>query len=205
MIWPLLGGLGQGCFVLRFLVQWRAAERAGRSVAPRSFWWLSLCGALLMALYTVAGEQTLLAGGYLASAWIYARNLRLRADASPRPLSRILPEVAAVLAILALSALLGVADARALGISRSWLAVLMIGQLLWSARFVVQWIESERRGESRLPSLFWWLSLAGNALLLAYSIQLGDLVLICAFALGPIVQIRNLVLGEQLMPRELAR
>jgi len=195
-----LGWLGQACFALRFLVQWHAAERAGRSVAPRSFWWLSLAGALLMALYTSEARQLVLAGGFLASAWIYARNLLLRGGADPRALTRLLPETAAVLGILAWCFAAGVADARSAGLPRVWLAILVTGQLLWTARFALQWLASERSGRSHLPRSFWWLSLAGNALLLAYALFLADPLLIAAFAFGPFVQVRNLVLGER--PRE---
>src|SRR5262249_8711347 len=82
-----IGALGQGCFALRTLLQWQAAERAGRSVAPRSFWWLSLFGALLMLIFSALRGESVLAGGYAASAWIYARNLSLRPEAAPRALS----------------------------------------------------------------------------------------------------------------------
>ncbi|MEZ5974206.1 MAG: lipid-A-disaccharide synthase N-terminal domain-containing protein [Planctomycetota bacterium] len=41
------------------------------------------------------------------------------------------------------------------------------GQLIWTSRFVLQWLASERRGESHFPVYFWWLSLLGNGMLLA--------------------------------------
>ncbi len=47
---------------------------------------------------------------------------------------------------------------------------------------------------SHFPPTSWWLSLLGNALLLAYTIQLGDFKLIVGYLVGPVVQIRNLVL-----------
>lgn len=197
MIWPVLGGLGQVCFVLRVYVQWRAAEQAGRSIAPRSFWWLSLGGALGMAIYSADAQQAVLAGGYLASAWIYARNLALRGDESPRRLARILPEIALVVSILALSGVAGIADARSAATPPIWIYVLLLGQLLWSSRFLLQWLASERSGRSHLPEHFWWLSLAGNGLLLAYSLHLADLLLVCAFAFGPVAQVRNLVLARR--------
>ena len=192
MTLPLLGAAAQLCFVLRSVVQWRAAERAGRSIVPRSFWWLSLGGALGMALYTAAGETTLLAGGFLASAWIAARNLRLQAGAVPASRGA---EMAVVIGILVLSALIASADTPVT--APAWLAVLWLGQLLWSTRFAVQWIQSERIGASHLSPAFWRLSLAGNALLLAYALHVSDLVLVCAFAPGPLFQIRNLVLSAR--------
>ena len=193
LIGGAIGALGQGCFVLRTLLQWQAAERAGRSVAPRSFWWWSLAGALLMLVFSVDRSETVLAGGYAASAWIYARNLSLRADTAPRALSDRWIEIAFVSSLLVLPAIAqGMSDAAP---SPAWYAVVCLGQLLWSSRFAVQWLHSERIGESGFPRLFWWLSLAGNGLLLAYALHRRDGVLIAAFAFGPIAQVRNLVLA----------
>ena len=75
-----------------------------------------------------------------------------------------------------------------------WLTIGIVGQTLWTARFLVQWWSTERAGASHFPRLFWWLSLSGNALLLAYAIHLRDAVYIAGFVPGPIVQIRNLML-----------
>ena len=78
--------------------------------------------------------------------------------------------------------------------SNAWLACAIVGQGIWSSRFVVQWWYTERKGLSHFPPTFWWLSLAGNSLLLAYTIQTGDPKLIVGYLMGPVVQIRNLVL-----------
>ena len=68
------------------------------------------------------------------------------------------------------------------------------GQALWSSRFVVQWMLSEREARSHLPEAFWWISLSGNSLLLSYAIYLRDPVWIAGLALGPVVQVRNLMI-----------
>jgi 4-amino-4-deoxy-L-arabinose transferase len=193
LIGGAIGALGQGCFVLRTLLQWQAAERAGRSVAPRSFWWWSLAGALLMLVFSVDRGEAVLAGGYAAGAWIYGRNLSLRADPAPSALSDRWVEIAFVSSLLVLPAI-----AQGLGNdapSPAWYAVLCLGQLCWSSRFAVQWLHSERIGESAFPRVFWWLSLAGNGLLLAYAIHRREPILIAAFAFGPIAQVRNLALA----------
>ncbi|MEZ5974205.1 MAG: lipid-A-disaccharide synthase N-terminal domain-containing protein [Planctomycetota bacterium] len=65
-VWAWIGWLGNIAFFSRFFVQWLASERAGHSVAPRSFWWLSLTGSLSLGEYTfVKGEPVLLAGHVL--------------------------------------------------------------------------------------------------------------------------------------------
>jgi lipid-A-disaccharide synthase-like uncharacterized protein len=78
--------------------------------------------------------------------------------------------------------------------SRAWLAVGVIGQLLFASRFLVQWIASERRRQSVVPPSFWWLSLGGAALLLAYALYRVDPVFILGQAFGFVVYARNLVL-----------
>lgn len=197
MIWVILGWLGQAAFFSRFLVQWHASERAGRSVAPPLFWWLSLVGSLLVASYTIAAREPVLAGGYFANGWVYARNLRIAYAPQRRRRRWLLIEGTLLGLLLAISWAAGVQEARAGSTTPFWLGVSIAGQLLWSGRFLVQWIASERSGRSHFPALFWWLSLAGNVLLLAYALHRRDPLLICAFALGPVVQIRNLMLGQQ--------
>ena len=78
--------------------------------------------------------------------------------------------------------------------SKLWLAVGLLGQLLFTSRFLVQWVASERRRQSVVPTAFWWLSLGGAALLLAYAIYRRDPVFILGQAFGFVVYTRNLVL-----------
>jgi lipid-A-disaccharide synthase-like uncharacterized protein len=75
-----------------------------------------------------------------------------------------------------------------------WLIIGFVGQALFSARFLVQWIVSERKGESVVPVLFWYFSLAGGLTLLAYAIYKQDPVFILGQGAGAFVYIRNLVL-----------
>ena len=77
------------------------------------------------------------------------------------------------------------------------LVVGAVGQSVWSSRFVVQWYLSEREGHSHFPQAFWWISLVGNTLLLTYAVRLGDPVWIAGLCLGPVVQIRNLMLIQR--------
>jgi lipid-A-disaccharide synthase-like uncharacterized protein len=78
--------------------------------------------------------------------------------------------------------------------SKLWLAIGFGGQLLFTSRFLVQWIASERRRQSIVPTAFWWLSLGGASLLLAYAIWRRDPVFILGQAFGFIVYTRNLIL-----------
>jgi lipid-A-disaccharide synthase-like uncharacterized protein len=69
-----------------------------------------------------------------------------------------------------------------------------IAQGLFSARFLVQWIASERRRKSVVPHAFWYFSVAGGALLLAYAIHRKDPVFIVGQGAGLVVYLRNLQL-----------
>ena len=81
-----------------------------------------------------------------------------------------------------------------LDVSKIWLAVGLLGQACFSARFLVQWIASERRRKSVIPVQFWHFSLVGGIVLLAYAIHRKDPVFILGQAAGLVVYIRNLYL-----------
>lgn len=75
-----------------------------------------------------------------------------------------------------------------------WIGAGFLGQILFTSRFLVQWVASERRGESVIPLAFWWLSLVGGATLLCYALWRGDPVFIAGQGAGLIVYVRNLTL-----------
>ena len=75
-----------------------------------------------------------------------------------------------------------------------WLYLGFAGQLLFGLRFIVQWVASERKGESIIPIYFWYLSLVGGMILLAYAIFRRDPVFILGQCTGFIVYTRNLML-----------
>jgi lipid-A-disaccharide synthase-like uncharacterized protein len=73
-----------------------------------------------------------------------------------------------------------------------WLVIGFAGQLLFSARFIVQWVSSERRKRSVVPLAFWYFSLAGGATLFSYAVHIGDPVFILGQSLGVLIYSRNL-------------
>ena len=75
-----------------------------------------------------------------------------------------------------------------------WLGIGFLGQALFSARFVIQWLASERMRRSVVPHAFWWFSLAGGVTLLAYALWRGDPVFVLGQGLGLFVYLRNLML-----------
>ncbi|MCC7051809.1 MAG: lipid-A-disaccharide synthase N-terminal domain-containing protein [Gemmatimonadaceae bacterium] len=78
--------------------------------------------------------------------------------------------------------------------SSIWLAVGFLGQSLFSARFIVQWLVSEKRRKSVTPVAFWYFSLAGGIILLAYAVHKRDTVFMVGQATGLLVYARNLML-----------
>jgi len=75
-----------------------------------------------------------------------------------------------------------------------WVALGFVGQAFFFSRFVVQWVAAERRGESVVPTAFWYLSIAGGLILLAYAIKQEDPVFIAGQSVGAFVYVRNLML-----------
>ena len=73
-----------------------------------------------------------------------------------------------------------------------WLIVGFAAQMLFSARFLVQWIASERMRKSIVPEAFWYFSFAGGAMLLTYAVYRQDPVFIMGQAFGLIVYSRNI-------------
>lgn len=75
-----------------------------------------------------------------------------------------------------------------------WVIVGLVGQTFFFMRFFVQWIASEKRGESIIPHAFWYFSIGGSLILLAYSIHREDPVFILGQSVGTVIYVRNLVL-----------
>lgn len=73
-----------------------------------------------------------------------------------------------------------------------WVIVGLGAQLLFSMRFIIQWIASEKQRRSVVPELFWWFSISGGLTLLAYAIHRQDPVFILGQALGVVIYVRNL-------------
>ena len=80
------------------------------------------------------------------------------------------------------------------GDTLTWIIIGFMGQALFSARFIVQWLASERVKRSIIPTAFWYFSLAGGLTLLAYAIHKRDPVFIAGQGLGVFVYLRNLYL-----------
>lgn len=74
----------------------------------------------------------------------------------------------------------------------TWVMVGLTGQLLFTARFLVQWFASEREKRSVIPVAFWYFSLAGGMVLFTYACWRGDRVFILGQSMGLVIYMRNL-------------
>ena len=72
-----------------------------------------------------------------------------------------------------------------------WLIVGFVGQALFSMRFILQWVQSEREGRSVIPLAFWYFSVAGSLVLLVYAIHRADPVFILGQSAGIVIYLRN--------------
>jgi len=78
-----------------------------------------------------------------------------------------------------------------------WVLFGFLGQAAFSARFLVQWIVSEKKKESTIPIVFWYLSLVGGFILFIYALHQRDLVFSVGQGSGVVVYLRNLILIQR--------
>lgn len=73
-----------------------------------------------------------------------------------------------------------------------WATVALVGQFIFGARFVLQWIASEYKKKSYVPTAFWFISLAGSLILLSYAVHIKNPVFMLGFSLNTLIYFRNL-------------
>ena len=206
LLYPL-GFLSALAFGARFLVQWAQSEWQGRSIVTPLFWQISLLGNLLLVVHSIFQLQVhicLIQGCNTVIAW---RNLNLLQQKRP-PVSFfavISVMIASTLLILTIFALHGDISwfripiapwqsSPAAQVSLSWHLIGFFGTALFSLRFWVQWWEAERAHKSQLTTTFWWLSIIGALIALAYALRIQDSVNLIGPLLGLVPYIRNLML-----------
>ena len=73
-----------------------------------------------------------------------------------------------------------------------WATVALVGQVIFGGRFILQWIVSEYKRRSHVPTAFWFMSLAGSLILLGYSVHIKNPIFMLAFSLNTLIYVRNL-------------
>lgn len=193
-----IGFLAQGFFSARVLVQWILSERARRVLSPSLFWIFSLAGAYLLCLYGWLRDDFAIVLGQFIAYYVYLWNLN--AKGVWRRIPMVLRLVLLLTPVVAICLVLGNAGAffdRFLNNADVplWLVVYgSAGQVLFTLRFVYQWLYCRRAGESRLPAGFWIISLAGSLSIVSYAIIRLDPVLIVGQSFGLVAYTRNLII-----------
>ncbi len=76
-LWIAFGLMGNLAFFSRFLLQWVASERAGRSYIPVAFWYLSIAGSVILLIYAIHRKDPVFTLAFLPNCVVYVRNLML--------------------------------------------------------------------------------------------------------------------------------
>jgi len=194
----VIGFLAQGLFSSRILLQWIISEKHKKVLSPNLFWEISLFASCLLFVYGYLRDDFAIMLGQVMTFYIYVRNIQLEKGWQKFPKwLRIFIYFFPVL-ILIYGYNNNVLDGINLFQNESIpLGLMMLGivsHVLFTLRFVYQWIYSEIRQKSLLPLGFWLLSLAGSLLIFIYAIFRLDLVLFIGHLSGIIIYSRNLFL-----------
>lgn len=198
-LWLTIGLLAQVAFSARFGLQWLLSERARRSLLPVHFWTFSVIGSVLLLAYACHRRDPVIASGQLLGLGIYLRNIQLLSRAS----GRAIPAFGAWLLLAAAASSIGLLshavplNAITASSEPTWMLLGFVGQALFTGRFVVQLVYSEKAQASVNPVIFWYLSMSGSLLLLGYALHTGDIVIILGQSFGLLVYLRNLHLFRQ--------
>lgn len=201
----LIGLLAQALFSARILVQWILSERAKRVVSPTIFWFLSFIASFIFFIYGWMREDFSIMLGQVIGYYVYIWNLSIKGLLSNLPkwlrtatlsIFIAIPFCATVTLALNNDNLISTLfENESLPI---WLLIWgSAGQVIFSLRFIYQFIYSKRRQESILPSGFWIISLVGSSLIVSYGIVRLDPILILGQGIGFISYTRNLILWRK--------
>ncbi len=195
-----VGFIAQLLFMSRMIVQWLKSEKAGIPLSPTLFWEMSIMGALFFFLYGILRNDFAIVFGQTIVYFIYLRNLYFK------KLWTKLHSLIRWIFILLPFTVTGYLLSSSPGnwhdmVSNSpipdWLILWgSLGQLIFTLRFVVQWIESEKQSQSVLSNTFWTISLVGSLMILSYAILRKDPVLLIGQLFGSFLYLRNLMLAH---------
>lgn len=193
-----IGFLAQLLFSGRLILQWILSEKSKKVLTPAIFWKLSLFASFLLFVYGYLREDFAIMLGQALTYFIYIRNLQLQGEwkKAPKTLQTFLWIFPVLLVIYSYNN--NTYDIAKLFKNDSiplWLLLLgSFAQIVFTLRFVYQWIYSEKRKESVLPFGFWLLSLIGSGMILTYAVLRRDPVLLLGHFLGSVIYIRNIII-----------
>lgn len=193
-----LGFVAQILFFTRTIAQWFKSEQQGEVISPIIYWQISLGGSILMLTYGILRNDFAIVLGQFIVYGIYIRNLQLKhawnaMHTVAKGLSVLVPLVYLGWLIFG-----GSNNFSSILNNKDVPLYLMIwgsaGQIIFTFRFVYQWIYSESRKNSVLPLGFWIISTIGSLMIFTYAIYRLDPVLFAAHSLGLFIYFRNILL-----------
>lgn len=194
----IIGFLAQALFSARILVQWVLSEKAKRVVSPTIFWVLSIIASYLLFIYGWLRNDFAVMLGQVISYYIYIWNLN---EKGVWCRSNLLLRLIIILTpIIGLSYILSDWDLfvqqclNTPQISTFLVIYGSLGQVIFTLRFVYQFLYSKKHEQSILPAGFWTISLIGSTIIISYGILRLDPVLILGQSFGLAAYIRNLTL-----------
>ncbi|MGN1215606.1 MAG: lipid-A-disaccharide synthase N-terminal domain-containing protein [Candidatus Cryptobacteroides sp.] len=196
-----IGFLAQLFFTARTLIQWLCSEKSRHNESPSGYWIFSVLGSWTMFFYGVLRNDFAIILGQIISYYVYLWNLGAKGL-----WKKIVPVVKAVLVVTPLVAILllmwngtDFADKFLHNDEVPWGLMIFgsAGQVIFTLRFVYQWLYSRKRHSSELPAGFWVTSLIGSSVIVAYGIFRKDPVLVLGQSFGLVAYIRNLVIGRR--------
>lgn len=195
----MVGFVAQLLFSGRLILQWLLSEKHKKVLTPSTFWWLSLIASFLLFVYGYLREDFAIMLGQTLTYFIYIRNLQLQGEweRNPKFLRWFLWMFPVLIVVYAYNN--GDYDIDKLFNNEDiplWLLLLgSIAQIIFTLRFIYQWVYSERRKKSSLPLGFWMLSLTGGLMILGYAVLRRDPVLFIGHIMGVFIYIRNMKLS----------
>lgn len=196
-----IGFAAQLLFSARLLLQWIASEKQRKVLTPSNFWKVSLFASFLLFVYGYLRNDFAIMLGQALTYFIYIRNMQLQKEwlKMSRWLRIFLYIFPVILLIYSYNN--NTYDIQKLFFNENiplWLLYLGSGaQVIFTFRFIYQWIYSERVKESVLPLGFWILSFTGASLILVYAILRKDPVLFVGHLMGSIIYVRNMILSQK--------
>lgn len=192
------GFLAQFLFFARTIAQWFKSEQEGEVISPVIYWQISLLASILMLTYGILRNDFSIVLGQVLVYSVYVRNLQLKN--AWKKMHRITRTLAIVIPLIYLAWLIFGKNYNFMSIIRNDNVTLFLliwgsaGQVIFTSRFLYQWIYSEYHNDSVLPLGFWVLSTIGSLMILIYSIPRLDPVLFTSHSLGLFMYTRNILL-----------
>ena len=194
-----IGFLAQILFSARILCQWILSERAKQVVSPSIFRILSIAASYLLCIYGWLRDDFAIILGQFISYYIYLWNLK------EKGIWIKVPTVFRVLLVATPLVACGFVIHNFTDFIEEffhnedvplWLLIFgSAGQIIFTLRFIYQWLYSLKHNESLLPAGFWIISLVGSFIIISYGIIRRDPVLILGQSVGFIAYSRNLIIG----------